>query len=99
MSSKHHDIAETIVCTAAALRFNVITASYKLKASTPEAVAQHHRNALKASGFRSIAEAYRAAIQLAPKHPAVAQWHEDLAAAQTEASFYGESADFWMDRF
>jgi hypothetical protein len=99
MSAKHHDIAETIVCTAATLRFNVITAPYKLESTVNEAVAQHHRSALKASGFRSIAEAYRAAIQLAPKHPAVAQWHEDLAAAQTEARFYGEAAAFWIERF
>lgn len=90
--------AETLVITAAALRFNVVVATYKLNGDVPEAVQAHHKALLKADGYRDIAAAYEAALALCPRHPKAAEWRAHMASAADNVLFYENKVSYWTDR-
>lgn len=79
------------------LRFNVTISDYSLP-NEPENYAQRSRAALKAAGYRHLANAYRALINAAPNHPDAFQWRADMDAAQGTLAFWIDTEQFWADR-
>jgi hypothetical protein len=96
--SRFTDAAETLAATARFLHETVVLNRYALGAEVSEAVARHHKAQMKSAGFLAVAQAYAAATRLCPKHPRAADWLEYQKEAETEVSFYGESADFWLEQ-